>query len=150
MHLATLDDVVAWAMEMLEEGYDTESLGILAGLTEPLSWQEVESYLNKAIGELGWDMPPDEESCLRAYALDVARAIIEGTVSTREGCAEIYRIWLALDYPNDLLAWSFLDEGLNPEKYEELTDTQLDAAIIKYAHSMIHRDRQDVQDIGDK
>lgn len=137
MGLATSEDVVAWAMEMLEEGYDTESLGILAGMAKPLYWQEIEQYLRKAISELGWAMPANEESCLRAYVLDIARDIVDGRISPGEGCAEIYRIVLAQNYPEYLRAWIFLDEGLDPEKYAELSDEQLDVTIMKYARRML-------------
>ena len=99
------EDIVAWAMEMLEEGYDTESLVILAGLMKPLFRQEVEHYFKHAIRELGWTWPSDVALCLQAYALDVARAIIAGKIPPVEGCSEMYHIAGTLNYPKYLSAW---------------------------------------------
>src|SRR5690242_7094481 len=119
MKLAHDDDVVAWAVEMLYEGYDTESLRILAGLTFPFSWQDVELYLSRALKELGWIYPASEE-CLREYAHNVVADILSGAISTEVGSHEMYYITVALDYPKDLADWFIIDDRLDPELSHEL------------------------------
>src|SRR5262245_6565686 len=87
---ASWDVAVNWAIHELEEGRDSESLRILAGLTPPGAWSDVDEWLPKAFAELGYEWSP-EEPCLRAYAVDVAADIVDGVLSPDKGCSEIYQ-----------------------------------------------------------
>lgn len=46
------DDAVDWACEMLEYGYDTPHLLMLAAITKPTNRLECEYYLENALKEL--------------------------------------------------------------------------------------------------
>jgi hypothetical protein len=71
----TPDDLVEWAVSELVDGLDTPHLRILAGLTKPLYWSEVEEIFARALEELGLSEPSSVESLWR-YALFIAQHVI--------------------------------------------------------------------------
>jgi len=50
------NECVDWAIEMLEHGYETPNLIMLAGCDKSTSYFEIKSYLEDAIKELGLKM----------------------------------------------------------------------------------------------
>lgn len=90
-----LRDIVKEAGLALQEGFDSPSLRILAGLPEQeplLNPFEVDGYLRRSVEELGHAVP-DNASCSRLYARDVAHRIATGGLAPREGCEELAFIW---------------------------------------------------------
>lgn len=71
------DLIVDWAIEMLEYGYETDSLLILAGMPKPVNSFEVFPYLSSALKELGLT-PLTGESAVIAYAWSCAQQINKG------------------------------------------------------------------------
>jgi hypothetical protein len=59
--------------------------------------------------------------------------IVAGTVSPFDGCRKIYSVVVSLQYPKELMPWLYLDEGLEPETYSELSGVAWDTAIIQEA-----------------
>lgn len=47
------DECVDWAVEMLQAGYDTPVVGIIASMDKPVNYFEIIDYLEKALLELG-------------------------------------------------------------------------------------------------
>ncbi len=107
----TSDDFIAWAVSMLEAGFDSKNIRILAGLTEPLYFSEVEEYLRRSFKDLGWHFPTQEEA-LRLYACDVAESITSEIMFPEKGCREMHKICAALGNPQDLEVWRALDMEL--------------------------------------
>lgn len=136
MRLATSKDIVQWAVEMLQEGFDTASLRIIAGLLSPFDWEEVEHYLYHAFEELGWKYP-EKEPCLQQYARNTANAITTAALSPADGCREMYRIARELNFPGYLTAWFNLDEGLAPDGRQEATGNIFDELVIQSAREYI-------------
>jgi hypothetical protein len=92
-------------------GLDSPTLRILAGLQEPLWWSEVEGIFVKAASELGFAAPATEQDALRAYARQTAQDILDDRTAPEAACQFLYRIWVALDYPNELSVWDQLDSA---------------------------------------
>ncbi len=136
MGLIASEEAADWAMSELETGNVSDSLSILAGLTPPVHWQELERYLHQALAELHWSIPPQAE-CLRAYIHDVAREILSGAVPPLEGCRAIYKVTQALDYPADLTVWLDLDDEIEPGTYRGLAGTALEQAIVREAADLV-------------
>ena len=105
-------DYVDWAGEMLVQGHDSPSLRILAGLQRLASTFEAEDYFLRSVRELGLSIP-DPETAVRAYACEIARQIVDGRLTGREGVRELYRICLATEYDRDYLIWLELDDALD-------------------------------------
>src|SRR5258708_37200812 len=110
---------------------------MLDGLDKPANWSEAEYHFQGALAELGWSLPAANEALLRAYALDVAEDCISGELRSTEGCREIYRLWMNLEFPADLARWIYIDEGLHPDTYADLSGPELDATIIEEAERLI-------------
>ena len=106
------EDFVAWAISMLEAGFDSKNLRILAGLTEPFYSSEVEEHLRRSFTDLGWHFPTREEA-LRLYACDVAENVVSEIMFPEAGCCEMYKICEALGNPQDLEVWRSLDMELH-------------------------------------
>jgi len=123
---------VDWAVFMLEEGYDTEHLRMLASLGPAPSPADVDYYFGQTVQELNWVVPPTP-ILLRLYAKDIAQSILEGTVQPENGCHEIYGIYRDLDHPADMKSWLYLDDNLEPGTYEELEGENWDVAIRQEA-----------------
>lgn len=73
----------------LKEGLDSESLIILAGLSERDNSFEILHYFDKALQELNVKMPEKEDAVfvLMAYYLD---AVLDGEIDPVEGVGKIY------------------------------------------------------------
>lgn len=104
-------DVVAWA-ELVLSRHDSVSLAILAGLTPPWDEEEVERYLIRAAGELGFQLPSAEVLSER-YAAIIAEDLLDGRLTAAEGCRELYRLCMALQCPGWLSAWIGLEDALS-------------------------------------
>ena len=126
------EDYVHWAIDCLENGLDSKNIRILASLGKPLYSYEAEDYFKRSLRDLGWNQP-DPAECLTEYVGALAEQIVKGTVTPAEGCANIYRVCVELKYPRALMVWVYLDEGLDPENYGDLSGAALDSSIIREA-----------------
>lgn len=125
---ATYEDYVDWAVACLESDLDTKNIRILASLSKSTSSSEVENYFNRSLHDLGLTTP-DHHECLVEYARGVAQQIVSGDVSPLYGCRQIYRVVRALNFPHEMIAWLYLDEGVSPDNLGELQDADWDEAI---------------------
>jgi hypothetical protein len=132
MRSATSEDMVVWAVSMLEADVDSKNLRILASLSKPLYSSEVEDYFQRSFKDLGWSFPKPEE-VLRLYACDVAEGILSNMLPAVEGCREMYRVARALDYPSDMHVWIYLDDELDAVTYENLSGVELEDVIQREA-----------------
>lgn len=137
-HLRTIkvEQYVDWALACLESNIDTHSIRILASLQKPLYSSEVEDYFQRGLTELGWTLPSGRD-CLLPYVRALAKQIASGAIAPVEGCRKIYKIVVALDYPADLSAWVYLDEGQLPGNLGDVEAAELDAAIVREARRLI-------------
>jgi hypothetical protein len=140
----SLSAFVNWAVFMLEAGYDTEHLRILSSLGSDPAHADIDHYFGQTLHELGWAVPP-VPLLLRLYAQVIAQDMLEGEATPVEGCRIIYRIFLddPLNdpwdryYPIDMLAWLYLDEGLDPGTYQDLEGESLNKAIRQEARRLL-------------
>lgn len=133
---AKCEDYVEWARACLAANVDSKSMRILASLQKPLYSSEVDDYFYRSLNELGWTMP-EEQECLFQYARQVAQQILSNDLPPLEGCRKIYRIADALVYPDDLIAWFYLDEGLDPSGLSDLQGESWDEAIRSEAERLL-------------
>ena len=137
MGAAASEDFVAWAVTLLERGVAPKNVCILASLTSPLYPSEVDDYFNRSLKDLGWSLP-ERDSCLKEYARDAAAKILRDEVTPSEGCARIFRAYIELDFPADLVAWLCLQMGHAPEGTdEELSAEELDAVVRREARVLL-------------
>ena len=132
---ATSEDFVDWAVACLESNLDSKNIRILASLQKPLHSSEVDDYFNRCLQDLGWTMPGRQE-CLLEYARSLAKQILSGDLTPVDGCRKMYRLVVALEYPRELMAWLYLDEGMD-WNYGELQGADLDNAILSEANRLV-------------
>ena len=125
---ATHEDYVDWAVACLESDLDTKNVRILASLDKSASPSEVEDYFNRCLHDLALTTP-DRRECLVEYARGVAQRIVSGEVSPLYGCSQIYDVVRELDFPHEMIAWLYLDEGLSPDNLGDLHGADWDEAI---------------------
>ena len=132
---ATSEELIDWAVSLLEAGVSSKSVAVLAGLTS-LYTVEIEDYFGRSLRELGWS-PPGRDESLLWYARHTARKILDGAVGAREGCAIIYRLVGTFDHPAALSRWSCLQLGHDPDPpCDELSGEAFDAAVRREAESL--------------
>lgn len=132
-----------WAIEMLNKGYNTRSLCILAGLDSFVSTYEAEDYFLRTIKELNLTLP-DSDTAIRSYACEIARQMVAGKISGREGVRMLFRICIATDHADDFMVWLKLDDALDsllyghyPFTYESLTLENIDQVAKQEAENFI-------------
>lgn len=122
-------DLVNWAVQALLDGSNTLNLRILAGLSNDVVLPEAEVYFWRALNELGVPLPADEEleafraAGQRRYAGEVARQMMLGQVSLREGLEIIHTSVVSpLGHPKDLMFWCYLKDGIDPDTGKFIAD----------------------------
>ena len=123
MGLATSEDCVRWAVACLESNVDSKNIRILASLQKPLYSSEVDDYFNRCMKDLGWTLP-EPRDCLLEYARNVAQQILTNDLSPFYGCSKIFDIAVALDFPQELRPWIYLNSTL-----DELPESEWDEEI---------------------
>jgi hypothetical protein len=145
MNRVTAADYVEWATGMLTDGRDSPNLRMLAGLDERGSVFEAEEHFTRALREL--QIPePDETGKLRAYACDLARQILDGTLATEAGVKALYQVCLVTGYARPFMVWLYLDDALDsiragdyPYTYETATAANYDDIVKTEAQRFIEQ-----------
>jgi hypothetical protein len=116
------DDCVDWAIEMLQSGYDTPSLLILAGLTKPTNQFEIRDYLKNALSELKLDEKTGDDATLSYSSYYISK--ISRAEEVKRNLGMIYEFCLARDYEKIIFdfyrlywAWGDLDYGNDYQPY---------------------------------
>jgi hypothetical protein len=120
-------------------------LATLAGLTSPYNRFEVEDLLRRALAELGFQEPPRDHA-YRDFLCETGRAILDGTLTPREGCAklahahggditrrELQPFWLLN------LGVQDLEAGEPAWHYPELTSENLDDLVRREARALTQK-----------
>ncbi|RBL89419.1 hypothetical protein DF182_23155 [Chitinophaga flava] len=105
-----MDPFIDWAIEMLQFGYDTPQLLILAGLPKPTSFFETIPYVKGALNELRQEQRADDPAIVRltGYIKEIAQ-----DKDIEENLGELYvcyygaydKYYLLLDFFLLYLAW---------------------------------------------
>ena len=138
-------DCVKWAEAALCEDFDTPSLRILAGLSDPLNFFEVKSYAEAALKELGIEIPSSTQS-VSAYAKDIAHDIINSPISVRENLKKLFDLCIAHDYQDDIFDFYLLHCALNDFDYgdvqhywEGATKDNIESIVIEKCNEYIEQ-----------
>jgi len=112
----TAGDLVAWAVEALSLGEDSDSLRRLAGLDleRDVRLADAEGLFQAAVAE-GAVAVPGEDSAIRAYVRSLVRDIVDGKAAPQAQVARIHAEVLSpLDHPRDLMVWCYVGDGMHP------------------------------------
>ena len=109
---------VDWAVTLLENGYESESLVILAGL-DFHETEEIEKYFWKSVEELNIEIEKIDFEDIENYAIFVAKQVVEERISPEVGFNRMLDIVRATDYSPEYMQFYYLDEDLDYLKYSE-------------------------------
>lgn len=130
------DHIVPVAERLIDSGYDSPSLRILAGEVAPIASDWLPLF-RKAMGELNVKMPARPEAA-RIVAREIATMIIEKELAPQEGAQTMWdTLYLIKEFSPEItifseLAWA-LDPGPDPKPFPELSKEQVERRIIDEA-----------------
>ena len=90
--LLRTDDLTLVGVEALEEGCDSPSLRILAGLNAGEA-EEARGLFDRVLSDFNIPMPSKRDAVMR-LARDIAKGILEGTTSAYKGAQQIWNLTL--------------------------------------------------------
>lgn len=130
--------LIDWAIMMMENGYDSESLIILAGLDNE-STEEREQYFWQTIDELNLDVNKSDFDLIDNYAEYVAESVVNKKIAPKDGLSIMQEIVRSTDYSSKYVQFYELDEDLDYLKYDNRTIFN-SGLTLKNADSFITRE----------
>ena len=119
-----------WAMDMMENGFDTPGIVQLAGEDMDISFSQFSQLLETIFKELGLDIP--DETAYRAYAICIADEVLRGERTARDGfellaqadCYSNYSrafefFYVFLDYADEIIAGYINGGGVRKDNMDE-------------------------------
>jgi hypothetical protein len=103
------EKIVEWAVSELVRGNDSPHLRVLAGLSKPFHWSEVDALFRKALEELGIE-EPGYEAALWEYARQAARDVLDDRITAPGACQLLSSLRDDLGSAKELLEWVQLDQ----------------------------------------
>jgi hypothetical protein len=85
-----------WATEMLQTGFETESLIILAGESEPFNQFEMQSLTTKVLDELHFDYS-DKEKVIKSYVSYLIDESLSGRIKPKRVLMELKDLYNELN-----------------------------------------------------
>ena len=101
--------LVDWALDLLENGYETESLLILAGL-DNTETEEREKYFWKCIKELNIDIDKKEIELIDFYVKSLTQEVLSGNVTPKFALKKMCEVVAKTDYSEKYIQFYMLDE----------------------------------------
>ena len=140
------DAWMEWAIEMIENGYETEHLLVLAGISKPYNQFYLDELTAKVFQELALDWSSQQE-VLSNYSAYLAGEALDGKRSYREVLRTLKDICIELNYEETLmdfyLLFFALDDLVSLEKqvyWPNATRENINEIIADYFRSW--RDEQ--------
>jgi hypothetical protein len=90
-----------WAVDMLRQGFDTEYLVILAGISPPFNQFELKSLTDKVLDELGLDYS-DKEKTIKNYVCYLADEVLSNRLDAYKALRELRDLYNELNQPLDI------------------------------------------------
>ena len=134
------NECVYWAIEMLELGYETPNLLMLAGCEKSTSYFEIKPYLESAIKEIGLKLKNGDDGVI-SYSYYFIKEISYG-IKVRSNLAELYTFCQQRDYEGIVYdfyllywAWDQIDyDDRNHNHYWEGTNKEnIERTVVKVA-----------------
>jgi hypothetical protein len=142
------DESVDWAFEMVELGYNTPSLLMLAGLTKPTNYFHAIEYLKAALQELNLEVKFGKEAII-SYGSFYITKIAAGN-EVKRNLEEVYILNQSLDHEKTLYdfstlhwAWGDLDYRDDYQYYwEGANKGNIKAIVIDSAKKWLEENRE--------
>jgi hypothetical protein len=139
---------VDWAIEMIELGYNSENILMLAGLGKPTNYFETIAYLNKALAELGLQPKTGEDGTI-SYCSYIISNIANG-IDVKTNLNRIDKLYFEFTYPDAIYdfyllwwAWADLDYDKNayPTYWADATIHNIEHLVINAAKDWLEKNK---------
>jgi len=135
-----------WAIEMMQLGYEAESLYQLAGISKPFNQFELQDLTNKVLNDLQLDYS-DKQKTIKKYIYFLLKSNLENTDKYYEVLKEFRDIYYELDLESEfqdlaLLYWAKDDliydenqhywDGANRTNIDKIIREQFEIYIKKF------------------
>lgn len=116
------DECVDWAFEMVNLGYQTPTLLLLAGFNKPTNYFQTIEYLKESLKELKLEAKTGDQGIIfysSYFVRKLARAenVKENLTTLYEYCKVKNYEKIIFDFYLLYWAWDDLDHGINPQHY---------------------------------
>lgn len=111
---------VDWAVDLLQKGFETESILILAGL-DNYPREEIEEYFWKSVNDLNLKLKKSDFEFLENFAIYIANGVITNQMNPKAGLRIMNDIVRESDYSNKYIQFFNLDEDIDYLNYENRT-----------------------------
>ncbi|HZG00717.1 MAG TPA: hypothetical protein VEY71_06925 [Chitinophagales bacterium] len=101
------DDWVKWAIEMLQAGYETESLLILAAESPPYNGFELDDLTTKVLHDLKLDYS-DKHLVVKNYVSYLISEALQGRIEVLKALRKLRDLCIELDYESSLMDFYLL------------------------------------------
>ena len=132
---------IDWALEMMEAGFESNNLYILAGITKPYNQFELQELTSKVLTDLKLDFS-DREKVVKDYVYFLISSSINNVGSYLKTLRELKDIYLDLGMDDDyadfsLLYWAKddLTETENQYYWDGADSENIDQIITEYFNS---------------
>ncbi len=136
------NEYVEWALEMIELGHESDSLFILAGLSQPVNYFEAVRYLRYAIEELGLQVKMGKAaiiSCGYYYVKNLTYN--EKLRSNLKALADLFMDWdsdnVVYDFYLLYWAWDDLDYSDTQHYWDGATRENIEQLVIDRAKQWV-------------
>lgn len=139
-----INDSIDWALEMINLGFESPTLFMLASIKKPANYFEAIEYVKDAIQELGFEMKNGDNATL-SYASYYIHLIANGHF-VRDNLTKLYQFCQIRDYESLVFefyllywAWDDLDyeENAYSPYWEEATPSNIQQIIVDVAQKWI-------------
>lgn len=125
-----------WALEMMEAGFETENIILLAGVSPHLNRFQLEDIINKALKELSLDSMSNDE-IVYGYAYYLIDQALNSKMSTKVVLGTLRNLCRDRDYDNELYnfyslsyAQQELEEAGEQYYWEGANNDNIDTIIV--------------------
>jgi len=140
---------VNWAVEMVEQGNESENILMLATFTQPFHRWETGAYVTAVLKELGLEELDYDEALIATTHFHLSEIV--QSRSTRKHLSSLYQLCINNDYKSDLMAfyslyhaWDELEEfgqnyyytGADLSNIEELLRKEANQWVDEYIHGI--------------
>ena len=143
------NESIDWAIEMMELGFESPTLHMLAGFSKPTNYFEVIDYVTDTVKELGLEMKNGDDAIL-SYASYYVHQIAKSQ-KVRENLTDLYNFCQMRDYEDFVYdfyllywAWDDLDYEDNEHNHywEGARRTNIDKIVIDEANKWIQKNKE--------
>ncbi len=137
------DEAVAWAVDMVQLGYDTSNLLMLAACAKPTNYFETIEYLRLALAELGMKPKYGEEAIIsycNYYLVKIATGF-----DIRKNLSIVYsncqQLPVLLDFCLLHWAWDDLDHGNTYQEYwPNANNANIEQLVMQHAQKWLEQE----------